>query len=85
MELELGNGCTVLVRAAKKTNEDLQVHLDATALGNLCSFLHKTNLQAASSSRTYRKTGQFQDVSKERKRKMHAAEAEESGDENLQG
>ena len=84
VELELGNGCTVLVRATKKSNEDLQVHLDATALGNLCSFLHKADLNAASSSRTYRKTGQFQGVSKERKRKMHAAEAEESGDENLE-
>ena len=85
VELELGNGCTVLVRAAKKTNEDLQVHLDATALGNLCSFLQKADLQTASSSRTYRKTGQFQGVSKERKRKMLAAEGEASGEDNLEG
>ena len=82
-ELDLGNGYgTVLVRTAKKVNEDLQVHLEVSALSKLCTFLQNSDLHAGSqSSRTYRKTGQFQGVSKERKRKMCAQEVDESGED----
>lgn len=82
-ELDLGNGYgKVLVRTAKKTNEDLQVHLEVSALSNLCTFLQNSDLQAGSqSSRTYRKTGQFQGVSNQRKRKMLAQEIDEPGED----
>lgn len=61
VELDLGVDCGKLTaRKASKTNEDLMILLDAEQFYILCKYLHSSDLDlAASSSRSYKRTGKF--------------------------
>ena len=80
LELDLGESFgTVRARAASKTNEDLVVLLEVAGMHNLCTYLHTSGLDLSSStSRSYNKTGKYEDVAQKRGKKRLCPEGEDT-------